>query len=70
MMTNDELREEVRMLKAKHKISFKAFAEANNFKVSSFYNWLRGDFDYTEHSCEIVFNALQKAKEGTKNVVV
>lgn len=64
MLTNEELRKEVRMLKATHRISFKAFAETNNFKVSSFYNWLRGDFDYTDHSCEIVNNAIQRVKEG------
>ena len=70
MITNDELREEVRLLKALHRITYKEFAQANNIKVSSFYNWLRGDFDYTDNSCGIVFNAVQKMKEGKPNAKV
>lgn len=62
MITNDELREEVRILKATHRIPFKTFAQANNLKVSSFYNWLRGDFDYTDNSCELVHSAVKRMK--------
>lgn len=70
MITNDELREEVRLLKAKQRIPFKAFAQANNLKVSSFDNWLRGDFDYTDNSVELVFNAVQRMKEGKTNATI
>ena len=70
MISNDELREEVRLLKARQRISFKAFAQVNNLKVSSFYNWLRGDFDYTDNSCELVLNAVKRMKEGKQNATI
>ena len=70
MITNDELREEVRMLKATHRIPFKTFAQANNLKVSSFFNWLRGDFDYTDNSCELVHSAVKRMKEGKSNATI
>ncbi len=60
-MTNDELRAEVRLAKARYRIPYKDVALRLSCSTSVFYNWLREEFNYSEKSCAAIEKALQAA---------
>ena len=45
---NDELRREVRLMKALHGIPYKKFAEAMGIAQANFSNWLCGKYNFGE----------------------
>lgn len=42
----NQLRHEVKLLKAFNSISYKSIAEAIGVERSSFYSWLKGQYDF------------------------
>ena len=45
MNNNENLRQQVKVLKALQNVSYKEFAEYLEIKQQSFYNWLKGSYD-------------------------
>ena len=60
---NDELRKKVKMLKVFQDIKYKEIAEYLEIRVNSLYNWLRGQYEFSDERltrlAEIV-NALSE----------
>ena len=51
-MTDNDLRKDVKLLKATQNISYKEIAYYLEVKTNSLYNWLRGSYDFS-HSRKI-----------------
>ena len=45
---NDKLRKEVKLLKALQGVSYKEIAELLEIRQDSFYNWLKGYYEFGE----------------------
>ena len=60
---NNELRKQVKLLKALQGISYKEIAEYLEIKVDSFYSWLRGNYDFSEKRLSILQNVITNVKE-------
>lgn len=45
-MNNEELRKEVKLLKAFQDITYREIAEYLEIRISSFYSWLKGQYDF------------------------
>lgn len=62
-MTQNELRKNVRMLKALQDISYKELCSYINIKESSMYNWLREQYDLSQtksSQLEEIINILKE----------
>ena len=60
---NNELRKQVKLLKALQGISYKEIAEYLEIKVDSLYSWLRGNYDFSEKRLSMLQNVITKLKE-------
>ena len=60
---NNELRKQVKLLKALQGISYKEIAEYLEIKVDSFYSWLRGNYDFSEKRLSMLQNVIINLKE-------
>ena len=59
-MNDEQLRKQVRRLKAFQQITYKEIAELNDIKISSFYAWLQGHYDFSaerkEHLQSVIYD--------------
>ena len=60
---NNELRKQVKLLKALQGISYKELAEYLEIKVDSLYSWLRGNYDFSEKRLSMLQNIITNLKE-------
>ena len=60
---NNELRKQVKLLKALQGISYKELAEYLEIKVNSLYSWLRGNYDFSEKRLVMLQNVITNLKE-------
>ena len=60
---NNELRKQVKLLKALQGISYKELAEYLEIKVNSLYSWLRGNYDFSEKRLLMLQNVITNLKE-------
>ena len=60
---NNELRKQVKLLKALQGISYKEIAEYLEIKVDSLYSWLRGNYDFSEKRLAMLQNVITNLKE-------
>ena len=60
---NNELRKQVKLLKALQGISYKELAEYLEIKVDSLYFWLRGNYDFSEKRLAMLQNVITNLKE-------
>ncbi len=62
----DILRKEVKLLKAFQNISYKTFAEAIGIKTSSFYSWLKGQYNFGFYTEQELKQFILQLKESNK----
>lgn len=55
---DNTLRQEVKLLKAYKNVSYKQLAEQLGIKTKSFYNWLHGEYDFSERTAERLHSVL------------
>ena len=60
---NDYLRKEVKLLKALHGISYKEIAEFLEIRLDSFYNWLKGYYEFSEERQRRLLDVIACLKE-------
>ena len=60
---NNELRKQVKLLKALQGISYKEIANYLEIKVDSLYSWLRGNYDFSEKRLSMLQNVITNLKE-------
>ena len=60
---NENLRKEVKLLKALQGITYKELAEYLEIKVNSLYSWLRGNYDFSEKRLAMLQNVITNLKE-------
>ena len=60
---NNELRKQVKLLKALQGITYKELAEYLEIKVNSLYSWLRGNYDFSEKRLSMLQNVITNLKE-------
>ena len=60
---NNELRKQVKLLKALQGITYKELAEYLGIKVNSLYSWLRGNYDFSEKRLSMLQNIITNLKE-------
>ena len=60
---NNELRKQVKLLKALHGTTYKELAEYLEIKVDSLYSWLRGNYDFSEKRLSMLQNVITNLKE-------
>ena len=60
---NNELRKQVKLLKALQGITYKELAEYLEIKVNSLYSWLRGNYDFSEKRLSMLQNIITNLKE-------
>ena len=60
---NNELRQQVKLLKALQGITYKELAEYLEIKVNSLYSWLRGNYDFSEKRLSMLQNVITNLKE-------
>ena len=60
---NNELRKQVKLLRALQGISYKEIAEYLEIKVDSLYSWLRGNYDFSEKRLSMLQNVITNLKE-------
>lgn len=63
-MKNDELRKEVKSLKAFQDITYKEIAEYLEIRVTSFYSWLKGQYNLGEAKQKRLEDIISTVKEG------
>lgn len=63
MLSNEELRKEVKVLKALKGIKYKNIAEPLGIKTDSFYSWLRGSYAFSEERSQKLYEIINKLKE-------
>ena len=62
---DDILRKQVKILKATQGISYKEIAEEYlEIKTNSFYNWLRGEYNFSEERISRLLDIIETLKEG------
>lgn len=59
--------DEVRLLKALHKVSYKAIAEELGIKTNSLYNWMRGSYSLSQKRQEALQAIINRYKELNKD---
>lgn len=62
-MNNEKLRIEVRKLKVYQDIQYKEIAEYLEVKNSSFYNWLKGQFNLSQEKQNRLSEIIDNLKE-------
>ena len=60
---NNELRKQVKLLKALQGITYKELAEYLEIKVDSLYSWLRGNYDFSEKRLSMLQDIITNLKE-------
>ena len=60
---NNELRTQVKLLKALQGTTYKELAEYLEIKVDSLYSWLRGNYDFSEKRLSMLQNVITNLKE-------
>ena len=60
---NDKLRKEVKLLKALQGISYKEIAEFLEIRQDSFYNWLKGYYEFGEERQRRLWDVIACLKE-------
>ena len=60
---NEELRTQVKLLKALQGISYKEIAEFLEIRQDSFYNWLKGYYDFSEERQRRLLDVIVCLKE-------
>ena len=60
---NNELRKQVKLLKALQGITYKELAEYLEIKVDSLYSQLRGNYDFSEKRLSMLQNVITNLKE-------
>lgn len=63
MRLNEKLRKEVKLLKALQGISYKEIAEFLEIRQDSFYNWLKGYYEFSEERQRRLFDVIACLKE-------
>lgn len=63
MRVNEKLRKEVKLLKALQGISYKEIAEFLEIRQDSFYNWLKGYYEFSEERQRRLFDVIACLKE-------
>lgn len=62
-MEQDKLRQEIRIIKAIKKVSYKIIAEQLNIKYKSFLNWLSGQYNFSFKTTNQLKEIILKFKE-------
>ena len=60
---NDELRKQVKLLKAFNDITYKELASYLDIKTNSLYNWLRCQYDLSEEKQKQLYDVICNLKE-------
>ena len=60
---NDKLRKEVKLLKALQGVSYKEIAELLEIRQDSFYNWLKGYYEFGEERQHRLLDVICCLKE-------
>ena len=60
---NENLRKEVKLLKALQGISYKEVAEFLEIRQASFYNWLKGYYEFSEERQRRLLDVIACLKE-------
>lgn len=60
---NDKLRKDVKLLKALQGVSYKEIAELLEIRQDSFYNWLKGYYDFGEKRQDRLYDIICCLKE-------
>lgn len=60
---NDELRKQVKLLKAFNGITYKELASYLDIKTNSLYNWLRCQYDLSEEKQKQLYDVICNLKE-------
>lgn len=60
---NENLRKEVKLLKALQGISYKEIAEFLEIRQDSFYNWLKGYYEFSEERQRRLLDVIACLKE-------
>lgn len=60
----NKLRQEVKLLKAFNGITYKTFSEAIGVQNSSFYAWLKGQYDFGFYTESALKDFIRQMKEG------
>ena len=60
---NDNLRKEVKLLKALQGVSYKEIAELLEIRQDSFYNWLKGYYEFGEERQHRLLEVIYCLKE-------
>ena len=60
---NEDLRKDVKLLKALQGISYKEVAEFLEIRQDSFYNWLKGYYDFSEERQRRLLDVIACLKE-------
>ena len=55
--------DEVRLLKALHRVSYTSIAEELGIRRSSFYNWMRGTYKFSQNRQRALQQIIDKYKE-------
>lgn len=55
---DNKLRQEVKLIKVYQNVSYKTLAEQLGIKTKSFYNWLHGEYDFSERTAEKLHEIL------------
>ena len=58
----ENLRTEVKLLKALHGISYTEIAEYIEVKRSSFYSWLKGQYEFSDQKKELLIFIIESLK--------
>lgn len=53
---DNTLRQEVKLLKVYKNVSYRQLAEQLGIKTKSFYNWLHGEYDFSERTANKLHN--------------
>lgn len=59
MITDDMLRQAIKVLKAIKNISYREFSKKLSITEASFYQWLRGSYDFSEERKIEIKNVLE-----------
>lgn len=60
---NEELRKDVKLLKALQGVSYKEVAEYLEIRQDSFYNWLKGYYEFSEERQRRLLDVIACLKE-------
>lgn len=57
---DDALRQEVKLLKAYKNVSYKELSQQIGIRTKSFYNWLHGEYDFSERTADKLHNVCME----------